>query len=147
MIELEITTFFIDRCLGNKVIVEPLREAGIRVEIHDDHFSKNAQDTDWIPVIGERKWIILTKDARIGKNRLERLAVAGANVRMFVLSSQDLSGIDMADIFIRAMPEIKKFISRNMVPFIAKIHQNGKVNSWKDAADLLTELEQFLSDK
>jgi predicted nuclease of predicted toxin-antitoxin system len=96
MTDLASTTFFIDRCLGNKLIVDTLRSAGINVEIHDDHFNKNTQDVDWIPEIGKRGWIILTKDARIGKNKLERLAVANAEVRMFVLISQNLSGSDMA---------------------------------------------------
>jgi hypothetical protein len=41
MTEFESITFFIDRCLGNKLIVETLRGAGLTVEIHDDHFSKN----------------------------------------------------------------------------------------------------------
>ncbi len=41
MIQPQSITFFIDRCLGNKGIVEKLRGAGISVEIHDDHFSKN----------------------------------------------------------------------------------------------------------
>jgi PIN like domain len=70
MTEFESITFFIDRCLGNKLIVETLRGAGLTVEIHDDHFGKNAPDVDWIPEIGNRGWIILTKDARIGKNRI-----------------------------------------------------------------------------
>ncbi len=30
--------FFIDRCLGNKVIVETLRKTGITIEITDDHY-------------------------------------------------------------------------------------------------------------
>jgi hypothetical protein len=77
MTEFESITFFIDRCLGNKLIVETLRGAGLTVEIHDDHFSKNAPDIDWIPEIGQRGWVILTKDARIGKNRIERGASRG----------------------------------------------------------------------
>ena len=32
MIELESTTFFIDRCLGKKLIVETLRAAGVKVD-------------------------------------------------------------------------------------------------------------------
>jgi hypothetical protein len=94
MTEVEFTTFFIDRCLGNKLIVETLRTAGVNVEIHDDHFGKNTQDVDWIPEVGKREWIILTKDAKIGKNKIERLAVADTGVRMFVLVSQNLSGAD-----------------------------------------------------
>jgi predicted nuclease of predicted toxin-antitoxin system len=144
MIKLESTTFFIDRCLGNKLIVETLRAAGVSVEIHDDHFGKNTQDVDWIPEVGRKGWIILTKDARIGKNQIERLAVADARVRMFVLVSQNLSGVDMANIFVTAIPTMEKFISQNFAPFIAKVERDGKVKAWKKESDLMTELDLFL---
>jgi hypothetical protein len=145
MTEFESITFFIDRCLGNKLIVETLRGAGLTVEIHDDHFSKNAPDVDWIPEIGQRGWVILTKDAKIGKNLIERLAVADASVRMFTLASQSLSGTDMADIFLNAIPEMKKFIYENPEPFIAKVYQGGKVKAWKDDLALVAELNDFLN--
>jgi predicted nuclease of predicted toxin-antitoxin system len=61
----DITIFYIDRCLGNKIIVETLLAAGLKVEIHDDHFAKNAADIEWITEVGRRGWIILTKDAKI----------------------------------------------------------------------------------
>jgi predicted nuclease of predicted toxin-antitoxin system len=144
MIESEFTTFFIDRCLGNRLIVETLRLAGVNVEIHDDHFGKNTQDVDWIPEIGKRGWVILTKDARIGKNKIERLAVADAEVRMFVLVSQNLSGADMANIFLQAIPEMEKFTLKNIAPFIAKVDRDSKVKVWKDNLDLLSELDEFL---
>ncbi len=67
-------TFFVDRCLG-KLIVKTLRDAGISVKAHDDHFPQNALDIDWLPEVGKRGWVIITKDARIGKNQTERLAV------------------------------------------------------------------------
>jgi predicted nuclease of predicted toxin-antitoxin system len=144
MSEVLTTTFFIDRCLGNKLIVETLRTAGLKVEIHDDHFSKDALDTDWIPEVAKRKWIILTKDAKISKNQLERLAVASAKVKMFILASQQLSGSQMADIFETAIPSMYELISRNSAPFIAKVYQNGSAKMWRDSEDLLLELEQFL---
>ncbi len=144
MTEFEYITFFIDRCLGNKLIVETLRTAGVNVEIHDDHFGKNTQDVDWIPEIGKRGWIILTKDARIGKNQMERLAIADAGVRMFVLVSQNLSGADMANIFLKAIPEMEKFSLKNIAPFIAKVDRDSKVKVWKDNIDLLSELDDFL---
>jgi hypothetical protein len=145
MTKFESITFFIDRCLGNKLIVEILRGAGLVVEIHDDHFGKNAPDVDWIPEIGKREWIILTKDARIGKNQIERLSVADSNARMFTLASQSLSGADMADIFLKAIPEMKKLIYENPAPFIAKVYQGGKVKVWKDDLDLVAELNDFLN--
>lgn len=125
--------------------METLRGDGLSVEIHDDHFGKNDPDIDWIPEIGRRGWVISTKDARIGKNRIERLAVADARVRMFTLASQSLSGTDMADIFLKAIPEMKKFIYENPAPFIAKVYQGGKVKAWKNALALVTKLNDFLN--
>lgn len=137
------TTFFIDRCLGTKAIVEALREVNVSVEIHDDHFSQGALDIDWLPEVGSRGWIILTKDANIGKNQIERMAVTSANLRMFVLASQNFSGSDMADIFVRSILEMKKFISSNPAPFIAKVYSNATVKQWKNSVDLIEEYNSY----
>jgi predicted nuclease of predicted toxin-antitoxin system len=136
--------FFIDRCLGNKRIVETLKNAGISIEIHDDHFEKNAQDVDWLPEIGKKGWVVLTKDANIGKHSLERIAVARAQVKMFVLASQNLSGNDMAAIFLKNIVPMQEFVRNHPAPFIAKIYRNGNIDLWKDNQTLLEELKQFL---
>jgi predicted nuclease of predicted toxin-antitoxin system len=133
-------TFFIDRCLGNKRIVEVLKQAGIHVEIHDDHFPKNAQDVDWLPQVGERGWVILTKDSSISKNKLERIAVTNANIKMFILASQKLSGEDMANIFLLAIVKMQALVYKNQAPFIAKIYRDGRVEMWKDRQSLLDEI-------
>ena len=133
--------FFIDRCLGKHFIVDALKQTGITIEIHDDHFAPSTLDTEWIPEIGRRGWIILTKDANIGRNHLERQALARAGIRMFTLVSQNLSGEDMAEIFRIAIPNIQKFISKHPAPFIAKVYRDSKVKAWKKAADLLNEID------
>lgn len=135
------TVFFIDRCLGKHPILEMLRETGVSVEIHDDHFPQNTLDQDWIPQVGEWGWIILTKDARIARNTIERQAVARAGIRMFNLASKKLSGEEIATAFRDALPSMLKFISENQAPFIAKVYKDGKVVAWKDATDLLDEIE------
>jgi uncharacterized protein with PIN domain len=61
------TVFFVDRCLGGKRLPESLRLLGIRVEIHDDHFAKDALDKDWLPQVASKKWIIFTKDIATAK--------------------------------------------------------------------------------
>ncbi len=53
MIEIQSTIFFIDRCLGNKLIVETLRAAGVSVEIHDDHFGKTLKISIGFPKLAE----------------------------------------------------------------------------------------------
>ncbi|WP_442948648.1 hypothetical protein [Nostoc sp.] len=59
MIQPQSITFFIDRCLGNRRIVETLRAAGITIKIHDEHFDKGAQDVDWLPEVGKMGWVVL----------------------------------------------------------------------------------------
>ena len=56
-------TFFIDRCLGKRYIAKVLIDSGIAVEIHDDRFSQNIEDVNWLPEVGKRGWVVLTKDA------------------------------------------------------------------------------------
>lgn len=134
------TIFFIDRCLGKHPILEKLRATGIRVEIHDDHFPQNTLDQNWIPKIGEWGWIILTKDASIARNTLERQAVARAKIRMFTLASSKLTGEETAIIFQKALEPMLKFIEKNDAPFIAKVYRDGKVSAWKEANDLRGEI-------
>ena len=132
--------FFIDRCLGKRRIIDALTPLGITLEVHDDHFSQATLDVEWMPEIGRRGWIIFTKDAAIGRNAIERQTVAQANIRMFSLASQNLSGRQMAEIFCLAMPRIKIFLEQHPAPFIAKIYRDGSVSEWKSAADLLDEI-------
>lgn len=134
-------TFFIDRCLGNRQIAEAIQSLGICVETHDQHFPKNALDIEWIPKIAEKKWIILTKDEKIGKNAIERQVLARSGLRMFTLAAQGLSGEEMVNIFQKAIIPMQKFIEKNPAPFIAKIYRNGDVKAWKAAEVLLAEIK------
>lgn len=146
MTDVKQTVFFIDRCLGSVRLVNALRKSGITIEVHDDHFPQSAQDEDWLPEVGQRGWIVLTKDARIGNRLPERLAVASANIRMFVLASQNLSGQDMINSFREALPKMQQFAHDRPSPFIAKVYKNGEVNEWKTREDLLRELQMHLGD-
>ena len=133
--------FFIDRCLGKKHIATALNSSGVAVEIHDDNFGQNAIDVDWLPEVGKRGWIVLTKDAKIGKNHLERMAVTNAGISMFTLVSQNLSGKQMADIFLGAVTKMQGFVRKHPAPFIAKVYRDGRVEMWFDAQTLLDELK------
>lgn len=136
-------TFFIDRCLGTKRIAEALRRAGITVEVHSDHFDPAAPDVDWLPEVGKRGWVVLTKDANIGKRNLEKIAVTRAGIKMFTLASQNLSGDDMIAAFQKAIVPMQEFVRKNPAPFIAKIYRDGRIDIWKNQQTLLEDLEQF----
>jgi len=120
-------TFFLDRSLGRRKVANVLRGAGATVEIHDDHFSPDTRDEDWLQEVGRRGWIVLTKDSRIRYHTSERLALIKAGVAAFVLSGGNLRGDEMAEIFVKALPAMCRFARKNCPPFIARITKGGSV--------------------
>lgn len=130
--------FFID-CFG-KTVVNALREAGALIEHHGDHFEQNTPDTEWLPVVGDRGWVVLTKDKAIAKNQLELMAIARAEVKVFILTSGNLTRQDMADILVDVLGKLKKFAQGNQAPFIAKVAKDKRVECWRTKTQLLKML-------
>lgn len=130
------TIFFIDRCLGGINMANFLRELSILVEVHDDHFRKDAQDIDWIREVTNRGWVILTRDESIGRNNLEKLAVFDAKARLFALVSKQATHRLLRDIMQKAYPNILDFLEKNNAPFMSKVYRDGKVKLWQDSNDL-----------
>jgi hypothetical protein len=124
---LEHAVLFIDRCLGKKSVASPLREAGLHVEVHDDHFPQDAKDEEWLPVVGERGWLVITRDDRIRYHALEAAAARGAGVGMLVVVSKNLTGPQTAEILLKAMERIRRFLTKHRPPFMVKIYRNGSI--------------------
>lgn len=120
--------FFLDRSLGKIRIATGLRQAGAIVHIHDDYFPPNAKDEDWLTQVGRNSWIVLTKDHRIRYRNLEREALMNAGVGAFILTAGDLQGDEMAEIFVKALPAMAKFLRKHRKPFIARVARDGSVS-------------------
>ena len=123
----EHVVFFVDRCLGRKRFPTPLREAGLNVEIHDDHFPPDAEDEVWLSEVGKRGWVVITKDERIRYRTIEREALMRAGVRAFILTGQNLQAADLAAIFLRALRRVSQALNKQPGPFIARITRGAKV--------------------
>ncbi|MEP6889228.1 MAG: hypothetical protein ABI955_00860 [Nitrospirota bacterium] len=54
-------------------------------------------------------------------------AVEEIGVAAFILTSGDLQGEEMAQIFVKALPRIERFLQKHAKPFIAKIAKDGSV--------------------
>jgi len=106
--------FFLDRNLGKHTIADALRQAGAEVQIHDDHFRQDTPDEEWLREVGPRRWIVLTKDTQIRYRAHERAALMQAGVRAFVLIAGNLAGREMAEIFVKALPTIRRFVARHI---------------------------------
>jgi predicted nuclease of predicted toxin-antitoxin system len=132
--------FFIDWCLG-KSVANALIEAGAQVEHHGDYFAQNTPDPEWLKVVGDRGWVVLTKDGAIGTNVLESRAIARAGSRVFILVSGNLSRQQMSALFVGVLPKLTKFNQGNQAPFIAKIYKDGRVELWRNQIQLLKLLK------
>lgn len=107
-----------------------LREAGANIELHKTHFAHDEIDPVWLRECGQKGWVVLTKDRNIRYNLVERTALLNAGVAAFVLTSGQMSGADMANAFVKALPKIARFLEKYTPPFIARVHKDGKVEMW-----------------
>jgi predicted nuclease of predicted toxin-antitoxin system len=126
--QLDELTFFLDRQLGRHKMAGILRAAGLKVVIHDDCFSQNAKDPEWLTAAGTNQWIVITRDEHIRYRAAEKQAIRRAKVRAFVLVARgDLRAEVLAQIFLEALPSVRAITAKQRAPFIAKIWRDGKV--------------------
>src|SRR5262245_8155353 len=125
---LDLLIFFLDRNLGKKAVADALRQAGVEVHVHDDHFPPEAREEEWLAEVGKRGWIVLTKDTRIRYRSSELAALVKANVTAFALTAGNLRGEEMAAVFVKALPTIRRFVARYSPPLVASITKSGHVS-------------------
>jgi len=101
--------------------------AGAKVELSRDHFPAGARDVEWLPVVGARGWVVLTKDRQIRRRELELEAFINARVRAFVLIAADLTGPDQADVFVKALPKMTRICRSARGPLIGAVSAGAGV--------------------
>lgn len=119
---------FIDRSLGRIVVPERLRAAALRLVTLAEHYGMPAdegvRDEEWLTLAGARGWVVFMKDARIRYRTPERAAVIRHRVRCFCLSSQNLTGEEMAGRFVDNLDAIARACIGDTGPFIFAVHRN-----------------------
>jgi predicted nuclease of predicted toxin-antitoxin system len=120
-------TFFVDRSLGGKVVAATLRAQGAQVEVHDDHFARDCPDEEWLPNVGRRGWVVLSRDVNIRYRRNELEAARGARVALFILRAKNLRAVEMGACFAAALPGMLRLLARQAKPFVAHIARSGAV--------------------
>jgi hypothetical protein len=110
--------------------VEPIRGVlvaeGLAVEIHDNHFKRDEEDSVWLAAVGQRKWVVHTKDQRLRYRQLEIAALRRSGARVFVLVAGNLRGSDIASVFVAALPAICRILHAQDGPFVARVTKSGK---------------------
>ena len=104
-----------------------LTKAGLTVEIHDNHFKRDEEDRVWLKEVGERGWVVFTKDQKLRYRPLEIAALRASEARVFVLTAGNLRGIEIATAFLTALARICDILHSAPGPFVARVSQSGKV--------------------
>ena len=97
-----------------------LIDAGVSAIIHDAVFASDTPDEEWLTRAGREGWIVLTKDKWIRKRPIERQALVAAGVRAFVFTGGNMSGVEMAESIVAALPRMLQVMTTTPAPFIAR---------------------------
>jgi len=76
---------FIDRNSGGRTFRALIENQGIVVKLHDEHFSRTTDDSEWLKAVGERGWIMITGDAMVTRTPLFLLRLTQTKARVFIL--------------------------------------------------------------
>ena len=133
----EAPPFFIDHCLGTEKVAERLRAAGVETHVLvDEGFAEDADDVDWLPVVAERGWAVLTTDKRIRRRSIERAAIIESGAGAFILAAGGLGGDATAEAIARALPRMIAIWTTRSRPFVASINVQGDVTLLEGGARL-----------
>lgn len=126
------SVFFVDRSSGKHTLAKGLRDLGLTVERHDDHFAPTTSDPDWIAVCGMNDWVIVSSDRAIKRNALQQRALLNAGVAAFFFTSANITSSEQINVFGKALPRIARMLTTQPRPFIARINLDGTVELWLD---------------
>ncbi|MBS3933903.1 MAG: hypothetical protein KGZ35_06055 [Truepera sp.] len=130
--------FFIDRNLQGRTFYEPLRAAGLLVALHRNHFAHEAADVEWIPVVAERGWIIVTADRRLRLAKDEQTAIVTAKARVVALTQGKATFSELAENFLFARAKIERFVKKHPAPFFAVLSRPNEQDRQRGRAGNLT---------
>ena len=78
---------FIDRSLP-KPLARILQSVDFDAKWLEPTFKHNTPDVEWLPEVGKRGWLVITRDKHIRERPLEAQAVVDGNVGLFCFSQK-----------------------------------------------------------
>jgi hypothetical protein len=105
-----------------------LREAGHTAHVQGPAtFGTGSHDVDWLPEVGARGWVLITKDKNIRRREIELRALKQAGVRAFVLTAAGLKGEEQARVLREALPAMVRLLRRRASNFVARVTAESSV--------------------
>ena len=102
-----------------------MREFGEQVEHLLDHFAMGTADETWLPVVGQREQILITRDDSIRWRPAQLAALRRYKVGAFFLGGKNRSRCDLIRQIVRNWPRIKERAAKEPRPFAFRIPPTG----------------------
>ena len=123
--------FFTDRDLGLQ-FPEILRDSGLRIERHADHFPHDCADDAWLAEVAAREWVALTHDSRIRYKPNELAAIVAHCAKLLVVVGKAVYP-DLARSFVATLNPILAFLEANTPPVIGKVYRASPTDLRRNA--------------
>jgi hypothetical protein len=120
-------TIYICNSLDYDELAETFDRAHIRYQRHRQHFAGWAEDTALLPLIGRKRWILLTTDQHHRTKPLEKYLIHQYKIREFILTEGDWSKSAICNAVMKAKNKMRNLCRYNSGPFMAFISKNGEV--------------------
>lgn len=116
--------FFIDNNLGQQ-LANGMREFGESVMHLRDRFPENADDPDWLAIVGREGLILVTRDERIRWRPAEISALKSNSVGAFFLGGKNRGRCELIQQLVRNWPRMKELAQKTKRPFAFRIPPSG----------------------
>jgi hypothetical protein len=101
-------------------------EDGLETVLHlSSEFPPDTADEEWLPQVGSRNLIVITRDARQRRNPAERAAYHRHRIGAFVLAGKNLKAWDLIEQTIRNWQKIKDLSRTSERPFFYRVPPHG----------------------
>jgi len=128
---LEPYVFVVDRCLGRKAVPDALRRHLRKAErvfhLEELSYPHDVHDDVWIPEVGAKGYVILTKDDAIRRRPNEQAALVAASTAAFVFTNGNAKSDRIATAMVAALPRVREAVRRFEVPLLGRINLDGEV--------------------
>ena len=122
----EQSVFYLDENLCDcKPIHEVFDNEGLKYERHLAYFPRATTDPEWLSFVGQRGWIVITKDKSQRYNPLEKAELRKYGIKQFAFQSGNLSAAEMANILRVNMRKMFNLINKHPPPFVASLTKSG----------------------
>ena len=117
---------FIDRSVP-KGVATALKEVRDDVRWFEDAFEHDTKETAWLPEVGQRGWIVISRDKKIRTRPAERRALLEARAGCFILTQkQSLTRWDYLKLLAATLDEMISLFASTRRPFIFGVGRTGQ---------------------